>query len=98
MTISAISYHRSDTPDAVPPLAKRMKAYWQQRNVGYRLGRCHTGPYVGHWIVVVTYPDWATYAQMQDGFATDFDYQQLVTEIGQVVTCVSRELVSDFDL
>jgi len=97
MAISAISYHRGGTPDQVRPLAQRMKAYWQQHGVGYRIGRCHTGQ-AGHWIVIVTYPDWTTYAQLQDSFAQDANYQELVTEIAQVVTPVSRELVTEFEL
>jgi len=76
-----------------------MKAYWQNHGgVGYRLFRCHTGSYVGHWMVIVTYPDWTTYAQLQDSFAADADYQQLVSEIGQIVTMVRRELVTEFQL
>jgi len=97
MPISAISYYRGGAPETVRPLAQQMKAYWQNHGIEYRLARCHTGQ-VGHWMVVVRYPDWTTYAKLQDSFGQDSEYQQLVAAIGQVVTFVSRELVTEFDL
>ena len=98
MTVSAISHYRGGTIEEVAPLAKALKAIYGKYEVVYRLSRFQTGPNAGDWFVVVQYPDSATYATAQEGFAQDPEYQQVVTQIAKFAQRISRELVTDLDL
>ena len=98
MSISAVSHYRGGTIDQVMPLAKRQKALLLKYGVLYRLGRVETGANAGDWLVIVQYPDQATYDKALESFGQDPEYQQVVTAIAGFATRISRALVTDIDL
>lgn len=98
MSVSAVSHYRGGTIDRVMPLAKRQKSVLLKYGALYRLSRFETGPNAGDWLVIVQYPDWAAHDKAQESFAQDPEYEQVVTEIAQFATRISRELVIDLDL
>jgi hypothetical protein len=98
MPVSAISRYRGGTVESVIPLARRMKAVLHKHGVAYRVSRFQTGQDVGQWMVVVQYASWMAYATAQERFAEDPEHRKVVTEISEVVTLISRELVVDLDL
>jgi hypothetical protein len=98
MSISAVSHYHGGTIDRVMPLAKRQKAVLLKYGIFYRLSRFETGPNTGDWLVTVQYPDRAAYDKAQESFAQDPEYQQVVSEIAEFATRISRELVTDIDL
>jgi hypothetical protein len=81
MSISAVSHYRGGTIDRVMPLAKRQKAVLLKHGVLYRLSRFEKGPNAGDWLVIVQYPDRATYDKAQESFAQDPEYQQVALRL-----------------
>jgi type IV secretory pathway protease TraF len=98
MPISAVSHYRGGAIDRVMPPAKRQKAMSLKYGVIYRLSRFETGPNAGGRLVIVQYPDRAAYDKAQGSFAQDPEYQQMATEIAELATRISRELVTDLGL
>jgi hypothetical protein len=90
--------HRGGTPESVRPLAKRMQAIYRKYGVAYRVGLVQTGDHAGEWLVIVQYPDEATYAKVPQELEQDPEYQAVIVEIRKVVTQTSREVVTDLEL
>ena len=98
MTISAISIYHGGTIDEVTPLARALKAKYQDYGIGYRLSRFQSGPNQGDWLVVVTFADAAAYDQVGPLIPHDAEVQQLFGQIAKFARRISRELVTDLDL
>ena len=63
----------------------------------FRVGRFHTGNFVGEWLVVVRYPSWAAYAKAQEGLANDAEYQQLLVRGAAQAEVTARNIVVGVD-
>ena len=99
MSVTVMTRYKGGTQDEVTPLAKKVKAIHQKHGAEiYRVARFHTGPYVGEWLVVVRYADWAGYAKAQGSLAADTEYQKIIAQVAKLAAVTSRNFLVDLDV
>jgi hypothetical protein len=99
MSVTVMARYKGGTQEEVTPLAKKVKAIHQKHGAElYRIGKFHTGPYIGEWLVVVRYADWAAYAKAQDSLAGDTEYQQILAQVAKFAQMTSRNFVVGLDV
>src|SRR5271165_4560637 len=99
MSVTVMVRYKGGTQVQVMPLAKKVKAIHQKHGAEiYRVARFHTGPYVGEWLVVVRYADWAAYAKAQDSLAGDTAYQKIIAQVAKLAQVTSRNFLFDLDV
>ena len=75
-----------------------MRAVLQKHNVAYHVSRVQSDDSVNEWMVVVRYADQTAYDKALGDFGHDAEHRQVVAEISNVVTFISRRLVEELDL
>ena len=70
MSVVMMARYNGGTPNEVVPLVKEWKEILEKTGAELvRLSRFFTGPFVGQWLFVVSYSDWAAYARNQDALS-----------------------------
>ena len=99
MSVTVMTRYKGGKQEDVTPLAKKVKAIHLKHGAEvYRIGRFHTGPYVGEWLVVVRYADWAAYAKAQGSLAGDAEYQKIGTQVAKIAEVTGRNFVVGLDV
>src|SRR5579863_10116464 len=99
MSVTVMVRYKGGTQEQLMPLAKKVKPIHQKHGAEiYRAARFHTGPYVGEWLVVLRYADWAAYAKAQSGLAGDAEYQKIIAQVAKHAEVTSRNFLVDLDV
>jgi hypothetical protein len=70
MSVVLMNRYAGGTTNEVVPLVKEWKEILEKSGAeSVRLSRFFTGPFVGQWLFVVRYSDWAAYARYQDALS-----------------------------
>ncbi len=74
-------------------LRKEAAAVWKKHGaVSLRIGSFYTGAYAGQNVVVITFPDWATYGRAMQAVSDDADYKRIIGEIDKTSQMQERLL------
>jgi hypothetical protein len=99
LAIVAFSRYSGGKRDAIVPLAKQSKGFYEKVGAEwFRLSQIHTGPHAGQWLVSIRWPDWATYGNGQQALAGDVEHQKLLAEVGALIQLQDRTIVVSVDL
>jgi len=97
MSVVVTNRYNGGTPNEVVPLVKEWKEILEKNGAeSVRLSRFFTGPFVGQWLFVVRYSDWAAYARYQDALsalAGDTKFKEL-QERGQNMQHVMERIIA----
>jgi hypothetical protein len=97
MAVVMMNRYSGGTPNEVVPLVKEWKEILEKNGAeSVRLSRFFTGPFVGQWLFVVRYSDWAAYARYQDALgalAGDTKFKEL-QERGQKMQQVMERIIT----
>ena len=97
MSVVLMNRYIGGTPNEVVPIVKEWKEIMEKNGAeSARLSRFFTGPFVGQWLFVVRYSDWAAYARSQDALsalAGDTKFKEL-QERGQNMQQVMERIIT----
>jgi hypothetical protein len=97
MSVVVTNRYNGGTSNEVVPLVKEWKEILEKNGAeSVRLSRFFTGPFVGQWLFVVRYSDWAAYARYQDALsalAGDTKFKEL-QERGQNMQQVMERIIT----
>jgi hypothetical protein len=99
MSITQMTRWKCDERGEILQAARSAKALAEKYG-GEFLGfsRFYTGPHVGEWLFAVRYPDWATYAKVQQAQADDAEYHALRSLVGAMAELTDRSVLVDVEL
>jgi hypothetical protein len=67
-----------------------------------KLNRFHTGPFIGEWLFVVSFPDWTAYAKCQDALGAlgrdDAEFQKLAERSSKMQQIEDKTLFVEIDI
>ena len=102
MSVVMMARYNGGTPNEVVPLVKEWKEILEKNDAeSVRLSRFFTGPFVGQWLFVVSYSDWAAYARNQDALsalAGDTKFKELQERGQNMQQIVERVITVEIDI
>ena len=97
MKITATTRWKGGEASAMTDIARKARPIFAKYGTEVTMGRLHTGPGVGDWLVVTRYADWAAYAKSQEGMAADSEFQALLTRTRGIAQQMDRDIVVSVD-
>jgi hypothetical protein len=102
MSVVVMNRYIGGTPNEVVPIVKEWKEIIEKNGAeSVRLSRFFTGPFVGQWLFVVRYSDWAAYARYQDAMsalAEDAKFKELLERTRQIHEVTERIIAVEIDI
>lgn len=99
MSITAFSRWKGGNPAEIIAAAKLAREFMMKHGAqSVRLSRFHHGQFLGDWLVIVRYVDWAAYGKGMDGLSKDAAYQALVAKVSGMAQMVGRSILTDHDI
>jgi hypothetical protein len=84
--------------DMVQAAKEARKLFMKHGATAVQVHRFHNGPFMGEWLVSISYPDWSSYGKAQDGLASDASYQKLVGKVGGMAQVAGRATLVGYDI
>jgi hypothetical protein len=102
MSVVVMNRYIGGTPNEVVPIVKEWKEIIEKNGAeSVRLSRFFTGPFVGQWLFVVRYSDWAAYARYQDALsalAGDAKFKELLERTQKIHDVTERIITVEIDI
>ena len=99
MAVVAFSRYSGGKRDAIVPLAKKSKAFYEKAGAEwFHVSQIHTGPHAGQWLVSSRWSDWGTYGNGQQALGGDVEHQKLLAEVRALIQLQDRTIVVSIDL
>jgi hypothetical protein len=102
MSVVVMNRYIGGTPNEVVPIVKEWKEIMEKNGAeSARLSRFFTGPFVGQWLFVVRYSDWAAYARWQDAqsaLAEDTKFKELLERTRNIHQVTERIITVEIDI
>ena len=102
MPVVVMNRYIGGTPSEVVPIVKEWKEIMERNGAGsVSLSRFHTGPFVGQWLFVVRYSDWAAYGRWQDAqsaLAEDTKFKELLERTQKIHEVTERIITVEIDI
>jgi hypothetical protein len=99
MSIMQFSRFNGGTVEAMTDAARKAKALWLKHGAEtFAVNRMHTGPWTGHWLVMITFRDWAAYGKATEGTMSDPEFQKLMGHVLSMARLEGRNIAVGADL
>jgi hypothetical protein len=98
MTLTSVTRFSGGNRDSFLVTAKKAKEIFQRAGGDFRLGQIYSGPHIGNWVALLSFPDWGAYGAAMKSLSIDPEYQKMMAEVGSISQAVDRTFIMGVDV